>query len=41
MLYSALQASAFFGLPSPIANNNNFLTYQDSALEIKIDYAVG
>ena len=41
MLYSALQASSFLGLPSPTANNNNFLTYQDSALEIKIDYAVG
>ena len=41
MLYSALQASAFFGLLSPIANNNNFLTYLDSVLEIKIDYAVG
>ena len=34
MLYSALQASAFLGLPSPIANNNNFLIYQDSALGI-------
>src|SRR5215831_20864268 len=36
MLYSVLQASAFLGLPSPTANNNNFLTYQDSALGIKI-----
>jgi serine/threonine-protein kinase len=41
MLYSALQASAFLGLPSPSANNNNFLTYQDSTLGIKIDYPVG
>lgn len=41
MLYSVLQASAFLGLPSPTANNNNFLTYQDSALGIKIDYPVG
>jgi serine/threonine-protein kinase len=28
-------------MPSPSANNNNFLTYQDSALGIKIDYPVG
>ena len=41
MLYSVLQALAFLGLPSPTANNNNFLTYQDSALGIKIDYPVG
>src|SRR5215469_8673591 len=41
MLYSVLQASAFLGLPSPTANDNNFLTYQDSALGIKIDYPVG
>ena len=41
ILYSTLQASAFFGLPSPSANNNNFITYQDSALGIKIDYPVG
>ena len=41
MLYSAVQASAFLGFPSSTANNNNFLTYQDSALGIKIDYPVG
>src|SRR5437899_7973736 len=41
ILYSTLQASAFLGLLSPSANNNNFLTYQDSALGIKIDYPVG
>jgi hypothetical protein len=43
MLYSALQASSFLELPSPTANNNNnnFLTYQDSTLGIKIDYPVG
>jgi eukaryotic-like serine/threonine-protein kinase len=41
MLYSALQASAFLGLPSPIADNSNFLTYQDSTLGIKIDYPLG
>ena len=41
ILYSTLQASAFFGMPSPSANNNNFITYQDSALGIKIDYPVG
>jgi eukaryotic-like serine/threonine-protein kinase len=41
MLYSALQASAFLGLLSPIADNNNFLTYQDSTLGIKIDYPLG
>jgi len=41
MLYSAVQASAFLGFPSSIASNNNFLTYQDSTLGIKIDYPVG
>jgi len=41
MLYSAVQASAFLGFPSSTASNNNFLTYQDSTLGIKIDYPVG
>lgn len=41
MLYSAVQVSAFLGFPSSTANNNNFLTYQDSTLGIKIDYPVG
>jgi len=40
MSYSVLQASAFLSLPSSIADNN-FLTYRDSTLGIKIDYPLG
>jgi eukaryotic-like serine/threonine-protein kinase len=37
------QASALFDIASPTANinTNNFLTYQDSTLGIKIDYPAG
>jgi len=38
---SISQASALFDILSPTSNNNNFLTYQDSTLGIKIDYPVG
>ena len=35
------QASALFDILSPTSNNNNFLTYQDSTLGIKLDYPAG
>jgi len=38
---SISQASALFDILSPTSNNNNFLTYQDSTLGIKIDYPAG
>ena len=38
---STLYAFALFGLGSSPKDNNNFLTYQDSALGIKIDYPAG
>jgi hypothetical protein len=40
-LYSAIPVSAIFGASSSINNNNNFLTYQDNTLGIKIDYPAG
>ena len=42
-LYTPSEASsAFFGMASStIANNNNFLTYHDSTLGIKIEYPAG
>jgi serine/threonine-protein kinase len=40
-LYSAIPVSAIFGASSSINNNNNFLTYQDNTLGIKIDYPTG
>jgi PsbP-like protein len=38
---STLYAFALFGLGSSPKDNNNFLTYQDSTLGIKIDYPAG
>ena len=38
---STLYAFALFGLGSSPKDNNNFLTYQDFALGIKIDYPAG
>ena len=39
--YSATSVSAIFGASSSITTNNNFLTYQDNTLGIKIDYPAG
>lgn len=38
--YSTTSASAIFGA-SPITTNNNFLSFQDNTLGIKIDYPAG
>jgi eukaryotic-like serine/threonine-protein kinase len=40
-LYSTIPVSAIFGTSSTINTNNNFLTYQDNTLGIKIDYPAG
>ncbi len=40
--YSTTSVSAIFGASSSITTtNNNFLTYQDNTLGIKIDYPAG
>ena len=39
--YPTIPVSAISGASSPINNNNNFLTYQDNTLGIKIDYPAG
>src|SRR6185437_13246941 len=42
MSYSTTSVSAIFGASSSITTtNNNFLTYQDNILGIKIDYPTG
>ena len=42
MSYSTTSVSAIFGASSSITTtNNNFLTYQDNTLGIKIDYPTG
>ncbi len=39
--YSTTSVSAIFGASSSITTNNNFLTYHDNTLGIKIDYPTG
>jgi serine/threonine-protein kinase len=39
--YSTTSVSAIFSSSSPLATNNNFITYKDNSLGIKIDYPSG